>query len=380
MFPSLKKQFLLDKSITYLNHGSYGACPKPIFDNLIMRQKQLENEPVKHLAYDIYPLLEKSRESLGNYIGCHKDDVIFSPNPSTALNTVIRNLKLKKDDEILTTDHEYGALDKTWNFISKKTGAKYIQSKISLPLRSNDDFIKQFMNGFSKKTKVIFMSHITSSTGLIFPAEKICKIARERGIFCIIDGAHVPGHIKLNIAKMNPDVYVGACHKWMCSPKGVSFLYVKKNIQDSIDPLVISWGYEAENPGHSKFLDYHQWQGTNDMSAYLTIPFTIEFLEKNNWKIVSKKCKEMNIWARTEINNLLNNEPICSDKFLGQMSSIELNFSNPIKSQINFYKKYKIQLPFMLWREKSLIRISIQAYNKKEDIYKLLDVLKKEYC
>ena len=380
MNSGLKTLFMLDPSITYLNHGSYGACPKPIFNDLIKWQKQLENEPVRHLAYDIYPLLEQSRKSLSKYIGCDKDDIIFTPNPSTALNTVIKSLDLNKGDEILTTNHEYGALDKTWSFICKKTGAKYIKQKINLPLISNENFINQFVSGITDKTKIIFLSHITSSTALIFPAEEICKIAKKKNIMCIIDGAHVPGHMKLDISTIDPDVYVGACHKWMCSPKGVSFLYVKKSLQNMIDPLVVSWGYEAEEPGHSQFLDYHQWQGTRDMSAYLTIPKTIEFLNKNKWNEVGSECREINLWARKEINQLLSQKSLCSEKFLGQMSSIYLNFKNPIQTQINFYIKYNIQIPFIMWNNTSLIRISIQAYNEKEDVYKLLDAIKKEFC
>jgi len=389
MFPELKKLFMLDPSVTYLNHGSFGACPKPIFNKLIEWQKKLEFEPVKHLAYDIFPLLEESRKSLSEYVGCDMNDVVFSPNPSTALNTVIKSLDLNENDEILSTNHEYGALDKTWSFICKKTGAKYKQQDIKLPLTSNQDFIKQFSQGITDKTKIIFLSHITSSTALIFPVEKICKIAKQKNILCIIDGAHAPAHTDLNIKRIDPDVYVGACHKWMCSPKGVSFLYVKKEFQSRIDPLVVSWGYESEgtsllpgnnNEKYKQFLNYHEWQGTKDMSAYLTIPTTINFLNNNNWKDVALKCHEINLWARKEINQLLNNEPICNDKFLGQMSSIYLNCKNPIETQINFYKKYKIQIPFIEWNNKTFIRISVQAYNTKEDVFKLLEALKKEFC
>ena len=297
----------------------------------------------------------------------------------------MRSLNLKESDEILTTNHEYGALDKTWSFICKKTGAQYKQQNIKLPLESNEEFIKHFTDGITDKTKIIFLSHITSSTALIFPVKEICKIARDRNILCIIDGAHAPAQINLNIKDINPDVYVGACHKWMCSPKGVSFLYVKKELQNKIDPLVVSWGYDSEDtpllPGisnqtYTQFLNYHEWQGTKDMSAYLTIPSTIKFLKNNNWGKVASKCHKVNLEARQEINQLLNKEPICKDKFLGQMSSIYLDFKNPIETQINFYKKHKIQIPFIEWNNKSLIRISIQAYNNKEDIYRLIHALK----
>ena len=379
MFSKLKKSFMLDPEIIHLNHGSFGATPKPIFDSLISWQKKLEYNPTKHLGLDIFTQLDISRDYLAQYINCHKDDVVFFPNPSTALNTVIRSLPLKKDDEILTTNHEYGALNKTWNFICKKTGAKYIRQSISIPLLSKNDFIESFKSGITEKTKVIFFSHITSSTGLIFPAKEICKIAKEKNILCIIDGAHVPGHINLDIKKLDPDIYTGACHKWMCSPKGTAFLYVKKELQEIMEPLVVSWGYESDTPSHSQFLDYMQWQGTNDISSYLTIPDTIKFLDENNWQQVSKECKKINRWARKEINQLLKKEPISSDDFIGQMSSIPMDSNDIIQDQIEFYVKYKIQIPFIKWNDKEFFRISIQVYNSKEDIIKLLEALDDKY-
>ena len=376
MHKKFKSKFMLDPEIVYLNHGSFGACPKNIFNSLIKYQKLLEFEPVKHLAHDVFEYLEKSRESLGNYINCNKDDVVFSPNPSTALNTVIRSLDLNDGDEILTTNHEYGALDKTWKYICKKTGAKYIQKIIPLPLESKEDFINNFAEGITKKTKVIFLSHITSPTALIFPVKEICKIAREKNILSIIDGAHAPAQINLDISNINPDIYVGACHKWMCSPKGVSFLYSKKEYQKKIDPLIISWGYEPEKTNNNQFIDYHQWQGTRDMSAFLTIPETINFLEKNNWKEVTKKCSKINLWAKKEINSLLNEEALSTDEFNGQMCSFYYKSKKDlIDFNIKFYLKYKIQLPFIEWNDKTLFRISIQAYNSKNDINVLLNAL-----
>ena len=377
MNSTYKSLFLLDKETIHLNHGSFGACPKPIFDALISWQKKLEFNPAKFLAFDIFVHLEKSRESLSEYINCDKNDIVFFPNPSTALNTVIKSLDLKKDDEILTTNHEYGALDKTWNFMCKNTGAKYIKQNIKLPLKSKNEFINTFIKGINKNTKVIFMSHITSPTGLIFPAEELCQIARENNIFCIIDGAHVPAHIDLDIKKLNPDIYTGACHKWMCAPKGTSFLYAKKNIQDDINPLVVSWGYDAEVPGVSKYLDYHQWQGTNDPSPYLAVPDVIAFLKKYNWKDVSLNCRKINIEARKLVNKTLNKTPISDDDFIGQMSAIEVKCTDSIQLIKKLYEDFKIVVPIVKWENKMLLRFSIQAYNSMEDIEKLIFAMKK---
>jgi len=374
-----KSLFMLDSKTTFLNHGSFGACPRPIFESLINWQHKLELDPVKHLAFDIYDYLENSRNALSKYIHCDKDDLILFPNPSTALNTVIKSLDLKKNDEILSTNHEYGALDRTWSFVCKKTEAKYVKQKIYLPLESKEQFLDSFLSGITKKTKVIFVSHITSATGLIFPVEEICKIAKEKQIFCIIDGAHVPGHIPLNISNLNPDIYVGACHKWMCAPKGVSFLYANKNIQDDIDPLVVSWGYEPEVPGKTQFLDYHQWQGTNDLSAYCTLPEVITFLNENNWEENSKICRENNVIARKLINNFFNQSAISHDSFIGQMSSIKIHCDNPLEMQKILYDDYNIQVPLFAWENETFLRISMQVYNDLEDVEKLINVLEKIY-
>ena len=375
MHEKYKSLFSLDPEVTYLNHGSFGACPKVIFDNLISFQKKLEFEPVNFLDNHLYQYLKESRSALSNYINCERDDIAFFPNPSTALNTLIRSLDLESGDQILTTNHEYGALDRTWNFISKKRGCEYVKLDIEIPFTDKQKFIDSFKNAINSKTKVIFLSHITSATALIFPVKEIIDLAKQKNILTIIDGAHVPAHIDLDIKKLDPDFYCGACHKWMCSPKGVAFLYVKKEYQNMIEPLVVSWGYEAENPSDSQYLDYMQWQGTNDMSAYLTIPETINFLNKHDWKERAKACRELNLWAKNEICEKLNTYSLGNDEFLAQMTTIAFDFEDTINQKIEFYNKYKIQIPFIKWNNKTFFRISSQVYNSKDDFEYLINSL-----
>ena len=375
MHEKYKSLFSLDPKVTYLNHGSFGACPKVIFDNLVSFQKKLEFEPVNFLDHHLYQYLKESRSALSNYINCVRDDIAFFPNPSTALNTLIRSLDLESGDQILTTNHEYGALDRTWNFISKKRGCEYVKLDIEIPFIDKQKFIDSFKNAINSKTKVIFLSHITSATALIFPVKEIIDLAKQKKILTIIDGAHVPAHIDLDIKKLDPDFYCGACHKWMCSPKGVAFLYVKKEYQNMIEPLVVSWGYEAENPSDSQYLDYMQWQGTNDMSAYLTIPETIKFLNENAWIERAKECRELNLWAKNEICEKLNTYSLGNDDFLGQMTTIAFDFEDTINQKIEFYNKYKIQVPFIKWNNKTYFRISSQVYNSKDDFEYLIKSL-----
>ncbi|WP_395062948.1 aminotransferase class V-fold PLP-dependent enzyme [Flavobacterium sp.] len=366
----MKSQFLLDKSITFLNHGSFGACPKPVFDEYQRFQLELEIDPVNFIQKKLPVYLKEAKKPLAKFIGCNAEDFFFTPNPTVAINTVMRSLKLEVGDEILTTNHEYGSMDRTWSFYCKKSGAKYIRQEISLPVVSREQMIEEFWKGYTKNTKVVFLNQMSSATALIFPVKEICDKAQELGLITIIDGAHVPGHIDLNIQELNPDFYTGTLHKWMLAPKGSSFLYVKKEFQATIDPLVVSWGYESLAPSDSQFLDYHEYQGTNDHSAFLCTPKVISFLEENNWKEKSKLCRKVVLENYQRFCDLVNTRPICpiSEDFLGQMASIPVRTKNPVGLKELLYGKYKIQIPVMPLNGEIYIRYSINVYNSVEDL------------
>ena len=369
----MKSQFLLDTSITFLNHGSFGACPKPIFEEFQRFQLELETEPVNFIQNKQTGYLKTARESLAKFVGCKAQDLYFTTNPTFAINTLMRSLKLKAGDEILATNHEYGAMDRTWHFYCKKSGVKYIRQNISLPIISKDQIIEEFWKGYNSNTKVIFLNQISSATALIFPVKEICDKAKELGLMTIVDGAHVPGHIDLNIEALNPDFYTGTLHKWMLAPKGSSFLYVKKEFQAAIDPLVVSWGYESLSPGESRFIDYHEHQGTRDVSAFICTPKVVAFLEENDWKEKSEACRKLVLNNYQRFCDLLNTEPICpiTEEFLGQMASIPIRTDKPNELKEVLYNKYKIQIPVMPLNDKIFLRFSINVYNSQED----LDVL-----
>lgn len=375
---SIKSQFLLDPNVTYLAFGSFGACPKPIFEDYQKWQLELEREPVQFITVNGLEYLKKSREALAKYINCNADDLVYTTNPSYAVNIIAKSFKLNAGDEILSTNFEYGALERTWNYYCKKAGAKFVRQPITLPLVSKEKFIEDFFKGLTNKTKAIFISQITSTTALIFPVKEVCEIAKSKGLFTIVDGAHVPGHIHLDIAELKADVYTGACHKWMMTPKGSSFLYVKKEHQHLFDPLLISWGYESAYPSHSQFLDYHQSQGTRDFSAFLTIPKSIAFLKENNWVKVASNCRTLGHSNYKRFCDLLGSAPLCpiSDEFLGQMCSISLKSTQPEKLQRLLFEKYKIEIPVMRHGDYIFIRYSIQGYNTQQDLDILYNALK----
>jgi isopenicillin-N epimerase len=374
----MKEKFLLNPEVHYLNHGSFGACPKSVFEDYQNWQLKLETDPLQFIVKTGQAALDRSRQAMADYIHCDEQDIVFMPNPTTALNTVIRSLDLQEGDEILTTNQEYGALDRTWDYYCTKSGAKYVRGNISLPLVSKEKFLEEFWKGLTPKTKIIYLSHITSSTALIFPAQEICDRAKELGLMCIVDGAHVPGHIPLDIKKLDPDVYTGANHKWLLAPKGNTFLYVRKELQDRIDPLIISWGYEARYPSESKFQDYHQYNGTKDFSSYLIIPACLDFFETNHWEQEKVKCREQLKHYYPIVAQELDSAPICplSDEFLGQICSIPIQTKDPVALKEHLFDAYQIEIPVTRMDDDCFLRISFQAYNSEKEIEILINAIR----
>jgi len=374
-----KDDFLLSEEYTHLNHGSFGACPKELFEDYQKWQVKLERDPVHFFTKEGIDKLNDSKVALGNYINCDPDDLVFTTNPTYAINIIAKSFKLSPGDEILATNHEYGALDRTWNYYCNKAGAKYIQQEIPIPLESKEAFIEAFWKGYNSNTKAIFISQITSMTALKFPVKEICEKAKSLGLITIVDGAHVPGHIPLNLNELQADIYTGACHKWMLTPKGCSFLYVTKSIQDNFDPVIISWGYQADAPGKSKFLDYHQQQGTRDYSAFLTVPKAIEFLNKNNWKEVSNHCNQLILNNYESLCSLVGSEPICpvTSEFLGQICSVPVSVKNndPTLLKDVLFDQFKIEIPVFKLREHIFMRLSTQVYVTQKDIDYLKEAL-----
>lgn len=376
-YQHIADQFLLNPDITFLNFGSFGACPKPVFDNYQHWQLQLEREPVQFIAANGPKYLQQSREALAAYIGCDVQDVVYVTNPSYAINIVAKSLQLQPGDEILGTNLEYGALDRTWKFCCQEAGAVYVRQPIELPLVSKEQFIEDFFKGLSIRTKAIFISQITSATGLVFPVAEVCAIAKAKGLITIVDGAHVPGHIPLNLHEMQADFYTGACHKWMCTAKGSSFLFARKEMQHLLKPLVVSWGWEALFPSDSQFIDHHQMQGTRDFSAFLTIPAAIDFMQQHNWPQVAADCRQLAHSNYQRFCDLLGSQPLApiTDEFLGQMCSIPINTAEPEKLQRLLYEQYKIEIPVMRQNERMLIRYAIQVFNTQQQLDYLYDSL-----
>jgi isopenicillin-N epimerase len=374
---ALRAQFLLDPDVIFLNHGSFGACPKPVFEAYQNWQLELERQPVKFLGRKVDEYLDKARADLGAYLNADAADLFFVPNATTGINTVARSLHLQPGDEILTTDHEYGAMDYTWNFVCGKTGAAYIHHPIPLPVTSVAEVVESFWQAVTPRTRVIFMSHITSPTALTLPIAEICRRARAAGILTVIDGAHVPGQIPLDLTALDADFYAGNCHKWLCAPKGCAFLYARKSEQAQVDPLVISWGWLPE----SSFVTRNQWQGTRDPSPFLGVSAAIEFQQANHWDEVRARCHVMASGLRQQLADLTGLPPISPDAldWFAQMIAIPLPAGDAKAVKIRLYDDYRIEVPLTVWNGKDYIRVSIQGYNTQDDLDHLVTALTEIY-
>lgn len=373
----LKNYFLLRDDITFLNFGSFGACVKPVFEKYQQFQLELEQEPVLFITGTGPRYLEQARTALGEYVQADKDDLVYVTNPSFAVNTIARSMYLKAGDEVLTTDIEYGACDKTWRFYCEQTGARYIQQPIRLPLTTKEAFVEDLFKGVSTKTKLIFISHITSSTALRLPVEEVIAKAKTLGIPVFVDGAHAPGQVPLNLSTLGADFYTGACHKWMMTPKGSSFLYVARAQQATIDPLVISWGYKAQFPSDSMYLDYHQFNGTRDFSAFLTIPTAIDFMKEHEWDKVAASCRKLVKENAATLFDLTGGKALAplTDDFIVQLLSAAIKTAEPEKLHDLLFEKYKIQVPVMRHGDKVYLRYSINAFNEQADLDKLFSAI-----
>ncbi len=324
----MRDLFLLDPDITFLNHGSFGACPRPVFEEYQRWQRELERQPVEFLGRRFNDLMRQARSALGDFVGADADDLVYVTNATVGLNIVARSLDLRPGDEVLSTDHEYGALDRTWRFLCAKRGAKYIRQPVPVPIDAQRaaEVIEAVWSGVTDRTRVLFISHITSPTAITFPIKPLIDRARERGIVTIVDGAHAPGQIDLNLRELGADFYSGNLHKWLMSPKGSAFLYARKEMQHLVEPLVVSWGWEAEKPGPSRFVDEQEWTGTRDIAAFLSVPAAIQFQREYDWPRVRGECHELVRYARQRVSALTGLPPLTPDEpgWFAQMSALPL--------------------------------------------------------
>lgn len=384
MSDNLARQFLLRPDVTFLNHGSFGACPRPVFDTYQAFQRELESEPVEFLGRRLTDMMRVPREAVAAEIGAAPGNIAAVVNATSGLNVVAQSLPLKPGDQILTTDHEYSALEKTWAYVCRKTGAEVVVVKVPMPLVSEEAFTDAIIAGMTERTRVLFLSHITSPTALVFPIERAIAEARNRGIWSVIDGAHTPGHVPLSLDVLDADFYSGNCHKWMMAPKGSAFLYVRPEVQGLLDPLVISHGWTKDSKapgargafGNSPFIDGIEVQGTRDPSAWLTVPAAIGYRHENDWTSVQDHCRELAQDTARRLGELTGLAPLSSPEFSApQMVAMPIPDCDTAEIHKLLFDRYRIEIPVFKWQDRCIARLSVQGYNSRPQMDLLLDAL-----
>ena len=366
-----RDDFLIRDDIIFFNHGSFGACPKPVFAEYQRWQLELERQPIEFLLRCRESLMGQAINSIAAYLNVPDNEIVFVTNVTVGLNAVMRSLRFDPGDEILTTNHEYGAINRLLEFVARKTGARIVRNQVRLPYHNDATFVEDFFACATEKTKAIVISQITSPTALIFPVEQICERARESGILSIIDGAHVPGQLALDLEAVGADVYSGNFHKWVCSPKGSAFLHVRAEHHDLIDPLIVSHGGHAD----ADFRERHEWQGTRDIAAYLTVPAAIEFQREHHWHRVRATCHQLAADAQARLCEHFELEPLSQRQF-AQMVTIPLPDCDAAAVKQRLYDEFRIEAPVGRFEDQCGIRLSLQAYNTSDEVNTLIAALK----
>jgi isopenicillin-N epimerase len=355
--------FLLDPDVVHLNHGSFGACPVPVFEEYQRLQRELEAGPTNFFTRraarwfwgeaERPGLMAEARAALARFVGARADDLVFVPNATSGLNAVIRSLQLAPSDEILTTTHEYGAITRTWEFV----GAKVV---VCEP--------EELVEGIGPKTRAVSVSHVTSPTARVLPVEAICAAARAHGALAIVDGAHAPGQLPLDLDALGADVYAGNCHKWLCAPKGAGFLWVRPEHQSWIEPLVVSWGWRED----ADFSERHGWAGTRDPAAYLAVPKAIELHATFDGERQRAVADE----AERGLGELgLPRLPGLPAPF---MRAFELPPCDPAALWQRLYDEHRVEAPAYEWEGRLVLRVSIGPYNDEDDVDRLISALELE--
>jgi isopenicillin-N epimerase len=349
--------YLLDPEWTHLNHGSFGACPRPVFEEYQRLQLQLERRPTDFMLRQLPELLAEARGQLAEFVRADAKGLLFAPNVTTALNAVARSLRLGPGDEVLATDHEYGANDLMWSYLAARDGFDYVRR----PFESEDDF----WAGASERTRVLFVSHITSATAMTFPVARLIGRAAGEGIVSIVDGAHAPGQIDLDVQGLGADFYAGHCHKWLSAPKGVGFLHVAEGRRESFEPRIVTWGWDEE----TEFVGKHQGEGSREPAAYLSVPAAIRFQREHDWPAVRQRCNKL-LQASVDRLGL---EPV--DPSFVQMVALELPECDPDDLWRRLCEEHRIEAPCWTWNDRPLLRISVAAYNDEDDLRRLENAL-----
>ena len=384
----MRDLFDLDPDLVFLNHGSYGACPRAVTAALHDWQRQMERNPVDFLGRRSASLLRTARSQLAGFVGAQGEHQVFVPNATTGVNIVARSLVLQQGDEVLGTTLEYGACDATWQRVCAQQGATYRRATVTLPFE-RDRVVQQVMAGVTPRTRMVYVSHVASTTALILPVADLVQAAHARGLPVLVDGAHAPGQVELDLDTLGADFYTGNCHKWLCGPKGTAFLHARPEHHASLDATVTSWGYVAGSGGHTGFDAYTgrsvferrlQWQGTRDITGCLAVGAAIDFHRQHLGPAVRARCHTMAMALMHALADAFGQAVIGGDGDFAQMAPIPVPTCDAEDLRARLFERHRIEVPVTQHDGRCFVRVSVQGYTVAAELDALAQALKQEFA
>ena len=387
---ALRAHWTLDPSVCYLNHGAFGACPSEVLQVQQSYRTRLEREPVRFMTGELDGALDASREALAAFLGSDTDGLVFVPNATTGVNAVLRSMTFAAGDELLVTTQGYNACSNAAEFVTSRAGARVVVADVPFPIAGPEDVVEAVMAAVSERTKLALLDHVTSPTGLVFPLEALIERLHERGVMVLVDGAHAPGMLPLDLLTLGADWYTGNCHKWICAPKGAAFLWARAERREGLRPTTISHGANSPRPGHNRLQDEFDWPGTGDPSPWLCVPTALEFmggLLPGGWDAVRAHNHDLVVQGRRLLLDALGVPSPAPESMLGSLASVPLPLGDPNASGGAFDKdpvherlfhEHRIEVPVHAWPAppQRLLRISAQVYNESADYERLASALK----
>jgi isopenicillin-N epimerase len=374
----------LDPGVTFLNHGSFGACPRAVLEAQARLRDRLEAEPVRFLSRDLEGLLDAARAALGAFVGAPADDLAFVPNATTGVNTVLRWLDLGAGDEVLATDHTYNACRNALNAAGARAGARIVVATLPFPVATPEQVVDAVLARVGPRTRLALVDHVTSPTGLVLPLERLVRELAARGVDALVDGAHAPGMVPLDLRALGAAYYTGNCHKWICAPKGSGFLYVRRDRQAAVRPLVISHGANSPRVDRSRFRLEFDWVGTTDPTAYLTVPEAIRYMGSllpGGWPALMAHNRATALAARDRLSAALGVPPPAPDSMIGSLAALPVPegfLPAPVDGErdplhVALFDRYGLELPVFTWAALAcrILRVSAQIYNSAADYERL---------
>jgi isopenicillin-N epimerase len=381
----------LERGVAFLNHGSYGACPTEVLRHQAALRAEMEAEPVRFLGRELEGRLDAARDGLATFVGADPDDLAFIVNATSGVNAVLRSLTFSAGDEVITTDHAYAACRNTLDYVANRSGARVTVAVIPFPVPSPDAVVDAVLAKVTPHTRLALLDHITSPTGIILPIERMVAELLRRGVETLVDGAHAPGMVPVDLRALGAAYYSANCHKWICAPKGSAFLWVRRDRQADIRPLTISHGATGVRAGRSRFRLEFDWTGTQDPTAWLTVPKAIDYLGRllpGGWPALMARNRALALAARELLCAAAGGAPPSPDVMIGSLASIVLPDSPAVETgwrvrdpiQGRLFDGWGIEVPIMRWPAppRRLLRISVQLYNRPEQYIRLAEALRKE--